>query len=119
VTTLSTEFPFTLPKGYVDDEGVVHRNGIMRLATARDEVEPLRDPRVKDSEAYATIIVLSRVVTELGSVGRVTTRTIELLFASDYRYLQDFYRIINFGDPSILETMEPGDPFPEEALAVG
>jgi hypothetical protein len=117
--SLSTEYPFTLPKGYVDDEGTIHRSGVMRLACARDEVEPLRDPRVKENEAYATIIVLSRVITELGDAGRVTTKIVEKLFASDYRYLQDFYRIINFGDPSILESMEPGTPFPEEVLAVG
>jgi hypothetical protein len=117
--SLNTEYPFTLPKGYVDDEGVIHREGVMRLACARDEIEPLRDPRVKDNEAYATVIVLAKVVTELGTAGRVTTRTIERLFASDYRYLQDFYRVINFGDPSILESMEPGSPFPQEVAAVG
>jgi hypothetical protein len=117
--TLSTEYPFTLPKGYVDDEGTIHRTGVMRLACARDEVEPLRDPRVKENEAFATIIVLSRVITELGDVGRVNTKIVEKLFASDYRYLQDFYRIINFGDPSILESMEPGTPFPEEVAAMG
>lgn len=117
--TLSTEYPFVLPKGFVDDEGVVHREGVMRLACARDEIEPLRDPRVKENEAYATVIVLARVVTELGSLSRVNTTTIEKMFASDYRYLQDFYRVINFGDPTILETMEPGSPFPEEAAAVG
>lgn len=116
--TLSTEYPFTLPKGYVDDEGTIHKTGVMRLACARDEVEPLRDPRVKENEAYATIIVLARVVTELGEVHRVTTKVVEKLFASDYQYLQDFYRIINFGDPSILESLEPGTPFPEEAMAV-
>jgi hypothetical protein len=115
---LNTEYPFTLPKGYVDDEGVLHRQGVMRLATARDEIEPLRDPRVKDNEAYATVIVLARVITELGTV-RINTATVEKMFASDYRYLQDFYRVINFGDPSILESMEPGTPFPEEAAAVG
>jgi hypothetical protein len=117
--TLSTEYPFTLPKGYVDDEGEVHRNGIMRLACARDEVEPLRDPRVKENEAFATIIVLSRVVTELGDVGRVTTKIVEKLFASDYRYLQDFYRIINFQDASILDTLEPGLPFPPALVESG
>jgi hypothetical protein len=115
---LNTEYPFVLPKGFVDDEGTLHREGVMRLATARDELEPLRDNRVKDNEAYATVIVLARVVTELGTV-RVNTATIEKMFASDYRYLQDFYRVINFGDPSILESMEPGSPFPEEAATVG
>jgi hypothetical protein len=116
--TLSTEYPFVLPKGFVDDEGEVHRKGVMRLACARDEIEPLRDPRVKDNEAYATVIVLARVVTELGTLQRVSTQTVEKMFASDYRYLQDFYRVINFGDPSILEDMEPGTPFPEEAVGV-
>jgi len=115
---LNTEYPFVLPKGFVDDEGTLHREGVMRLATARDELEPLRDNRVKDNEAYATVIVLARVVTELGTV-RVNTATIEKMFASDYRYLQDFYRVINFGDPSVLESMEPGSPFPEEAATVG
>jgi hypothetical protein len=65
---LQTEFPFTLPKGYVDDDGTLHKTGIMRLACARDEIEPLRDGRVKENEAYATVIVLARVVTQLGTV---------------------------------------------------
>jgi hypothetical protein len=89
----------------------------MRLATARDEIEPLRDPRVKDNEAYLTVIVLSRVVTRLGSIGQVTPRTIEGLFASDLAYLQDLYAILNFGDPSALEELEPGSPLPLQALA--
>lgn len=117
--SLHTEYPFTLPKGYVDGEGTLHRTGVMRLACARDEIEPLRDPRVKENEAYATVIVLAKVITELGKISHVTTKIVEGLFASDYRYLQDFYRIINFGDPSILESMEPGTPFPEEMLAMG
>jgi hypothetical protein len=117
--SLHTEYPFTLPKGYVDGEGTLHRTGVMRLACARDEIEPLRDPRVKENEAYATVIVLAKVITELGTIGHVTTKIVEGLFASDYRYLQDFYRIINFGDPSILETVEPGTPFPQELVAVG
>ncbi|PPK68592.1 hypothetical protein V5P93_004300 [Actinokineospora auranticolor] len=111
--SLSTEYPFTLPKGYLDDDGTLHREGVMRLACARDEVEPLRDPRVKDNEAFVTVIVLSRVITELGDLGRVNTRIVEGLFASDYQYLQDFYRIINFGDPAVLLDQEPGTPFPE------
>ena len=116
---LQTEFPFTLPKGYVDDNGTLHRTGVMRLACARDEIEPLRDGRVKENEAYATVIVLSRVVTELGTVSRVTTKTIESLFVSDFSYLQDLYRIINFQDPSILEALEPGAPFPQTSVEVG
>jgi hypothetical protein len=116
--SLHTEYPFTLPKGYVDDEGSLHRTGVMRLACARDEIEPLRDPRVKENEAYATVIVLAKVITELGDIAQVTPKVVEKLFVSDYQYLQDFYRIINFGDASILETLEPGSPFPQEVLAV-
>jgi hypothetical protein len=116
--SLSTEYPFTLPKGYVDADGQMHRSGVMRLACARDEIEPLRDPRVKENDAYVTVIVLARVITELGTISQLTPKVVEGLFASDYRYLQDFYRIINFGDPSILQDVEPGSPFPEEVLAM-
>jgi hypothetical protein len=93
--TLRTEFDFVLPRGYVDDEGNVHREGRMRLATARDEILPQRDPRVRENEAYLTVILLSRVVTRLGSVGQVTPATIEGLFASDLAFLQDLYRRVN------------------------
>ncbi len=117
--TLRTEYAFTLPKGYVDADGRVHREGKMRLATARDELEPQRDPRVRENEAYGTVIVLARVVTELGTVSRVTTKVIEDLFASDFSYLQDFYRIINYQDPSILDGMEPGSPFPPALVGAG
>jgi hypothetical protein len=117
--SLHTEYPFTLPKGYVDEDGTLHRTGTMRLACARDEIEPLRDGRVKENEAYATVIVLARVVTQLGSVQRVTTKTIESLFVSDFSYLQDLYRIVNFQDPAILETLEPGTPFPQTSVGVG
>lgn len=104
---LQTEFPFTLPKGYVDGEGRLHRDGTMRLATARDEIEPLRDPRVSGpDDPYLTILVLSRVVTELGSVPQVTTREIENLFAADLAFLQDLYGIINFGDPADVAALQ-------------
>jgi len=116
---LNTEYPFVLPKGYVDANGTLHRNGVMRLACARDEIEPLRDPRVKENEAYATVIVLARVITQLGTITRLTTKVVEGLFASDFEYLQDFYRIVNFGDPKVLEGLEPGTPFPQDLLAVG
>lgn len=115
--SLKTEYSFTLPKGYLDSDHALHREGTMRLANARDEIEPLRDPRVRENEAYLTVIVLSRVLTKLGTVSQVTPRTIENLFASDLVYLQDLYRIVNFGDPAVLEQLEPGSPFPEEALA--
>jgi hypothetical protein len=94
-TELRTEYPFILPRGYVDDAGVVHRDGVMRLATARDEILPQRDPRVRENDAYLTVLLLARVVTRLGSVQGVTTGTIEGMFASDLAFLQDLYRRIN------------------------
>lgn len=98
---LKTEFAFTLPRGYLGPDGTVHRRGVMRLATARDEIEPLRDPRVQSADdPYLTIIVLARVVTELGSLSAVTPREIENLFAADLAFLQDLYGVINFGSPS-------------------
>lgn len=105
--TLKTEYEFTLPKGYVDKDGTLHRRGKMRLATARDEIEPLRDTRVQSNEAYLTVIILSRVVTELGTISQVTPSTIEGLFAADLAFLQDLYGIINFGDPETLANLEP------------
>jgi hypothetical protein len=93
--SLRTEFDFVLPRGYVDDEGTLHRDGRMRLATARDEIQPQRDPRVRENEAYLTVILLSRVVTRLGGITQVTPATIEGLFASDLAFLQDLYRRVN------------------------
>ena len=109
--SLQTEFPFTLPKGYVDEEGVLHREGVMRLATARDEIEPLRDARVKENDSYLTIIVLARVMTQLGTLPQVTTRTIENLFVDDLAFLQNMYRTVNFGDHSTLNGEVDGLPF--------
>lgn len=98
---LKTEFAFTLPRGYLGPDGTVHRRGVMRLATARDEIEPLRDPRVQSADdPYLTIIVLARVVTELGTLSAVTPREIENLFAADLAFLQDLYGVINFGSPA-------------------
>jgi len=108
--SLRTEYPFTLPKGFVDQEGTLHRKGVMRLATARDELEPLRDPRVQGNEAFATVIVLAKVVTSLGSLRRIDTDVIDGLFVGDFNYLQDVYRTINFEDPSALVEAEPGAP---------
>ncbi len=90
-----TEFAFELPRGYVDETGTTHRHGVMRLATARDEILPLRDPRVRDNEAYLTVLLLSRVVTQLGELESVSPGTIESLFASDLAFLQDLYRRVN------------------------
>ncbi len=92
---LQTEYEFTLPRGYVDGEGNLHRHGVMRLATAMDEIVPLRDPRVKQNQAYLTVILLSRVISQLGSLSDVNTGMIERMFSADFAYLQDFYRRIN------------------------
>jgi len=92
---LQTEYEFTLPRGYVDREGNLHRAGIMRLATAKDEILPLSDPRVQRNDAYLIVIVLSRVITRLGELGEVNPGVIENLFASDLAYLQEFYNQIN------------------------
>ncbi len=93
--SLQTEFEFTLPRGYVDGDGNLHREGVMRLATAMDEIAPLRDLRVRSNQAYLVIILLSRVIVRLGSLPQVTTGVIENLFAADLAYLQAFYRQIN------------------------
>jgi hypothetical protein len=92
---LQTEFPFVLPKGYVDREGNLHREGTMRLATANDEIAPLRDPRVRQNEAYMTIIVLSRVITRLGTLADINPGVVENIFSADLDYLQGLYRQIN------------------------
>jgi len=90
-----TEYEFTLPLGYVDGEGSLHREGTMRLATAADEILPLRDSRVQNNQAYLIVILLARVITKLGSVGQVTPKVIEGLYAADLAYLQEFYNRIN------------------------
>jgi hypothetical protein len=93
-----TEFSFTLPKGYVDTAGTLHREGTMRLATAGDEIIPMRDPRVQQNPGYLSIILLARVVTKLGGMPAVDTRVIENLFTMDLAYLQDLYQKINAMD---------------------
>jgi hypothetical protein len=95
---IQTEYPFTLPVGYhVEEEGTLHREGVMRLATAADEIVPLKDPRVQANQAYLVVILLSRVVTRLGSIDQINPKTIESLYAADLAYLQDLYNQINHG----------------------
>jgi hypothetical protein len=93
--SIRTEFAFELPRGYVDDAGVLHRSGTMRLATARDELIPLRDDRVRENPAFLTVVLLGRVVTRLGTITDVHAGIIENLFASDVAFLQDLYRRVN------------------------
>jgi phage FluMu protein gp41 len=109
---MQTEFEFLLPKGYLDESGNLHRKGVMRLATAMDEIVPLRDPRVRSNPAYVTVMILSRVITHLGAVDEVSPRVIEQFFACDLNYLQKFYRQIN--ELELEVTVEP----PLEAVAV-
>ncbi|MFE7645506.1 hypothetical protein [Streptomyces phaeoluteigriseus] len=92
---LRTEFPFELPRGYVDEAGTVHRDGVMRLATARDELVPLRDIRVQENPAYLSVVLLGRVITRLGTLPLVHDGIVENMFASDLAFLQDFYRQVN------------------------
>ena len=96
--TLRTEYAFTLPRGYVDSHGEVHRHGVMRLATARDELEPQRDPAVRENEAYLTVLLLARVVMRIGDVTEITPNLIEGLYAADFDHLQRLYERVNTGD---------------------
>ena len=107
-TAFQTEIEFELPKGYLDEEGTLHRRGTMRLATAADEILPLRDPRVQQNEAYLAVIVLARVITCLGSLPDVHTGVIEGLFASDLAYLERLYEKFNGDDAA--EGLPAGKP---------
>lgn len=103
---MRTSYEFVLPRGYIDDTGAVHRRGVMRLATARDELEPLRDPTITGpDDPRLTIIVLARVVERLGDHELVTTHEIEGLFAADLAYLQDFYGVVNFGSEEDIDAL--------------
>lgn len=104
---LQTEYEFTLPRGYVDGEGTMHRNGVMRLATAMDEIAPMKDVRVKQNQAYLTVVLLSRVVTKLGTLEDVNTSVVEKLFSADFAYLQDLYRRINESENAMIPAKCP------------
>ena len=104
---LQTEFPFTLPCGYVDPEGNLHREGVMRLATAYDEIAPLKDPRVQANPGYLVIILLSRVVSRLGDLEYINPKVIENLFAGDLAYLQDMYQRVNHDGHNRLAVVCP------------
>jgi hypothetical protein len=104
--SLQTSYPFVLPRGYVDAAGTLHKEGRMRLATARDELEPLRDPTVSGpDDPRLTVLVLARVVEKLGTVELISSHEIEGLFAIDLAFLQDFYGVINFGNQEEYEQL--------------
>lgn len=104
---LQTEFEFNLPRGYVDKDGNLHKKGVMRLATAADEIFPLKDMRVKSNQAYLVIVLLSRVITKLGTLEDINTGVVEQLFSADLAYLQEFYRQINENGTSLISATCP------------
>lgn len=104
---LQTEYDFILPRGYVDEEGNLHKDGKMRLSTAGDEILPMKDPRVQGNPAYLAVILLSRVVTSLGSLKMVTPKVIENLFSGDFTYLQEMYTRINNNGSNTLKAVCP------------
>jgi hypothetical protein len=110
---MKTEVTFTLPKGYVDGSGTVHREGAMRLATARDEIEPLGDPTVRQNEAYLPVLLLARVVTRIGTVRQIDPALIESLFAADFDHLQRLYERVNTDGEAVgvLSCPDCGHPF--------
>lgn len=114
-----TEFEFTLPCGYLDAEGTLHREGVMRRATAADEILPLKDPRVQSNEAYVVIILLSRVITRLGSVAAINPKVIEGLFATDLTFLQDLYNRVNQLDADASVCVHCGRGGEADAAARG
>ncbi len=105
--TLQVQFDFVLPKGYIDERGNVHREGTMRMATALDEITPLRDPRVRSNEAYLVIVLLAQVITRLGTLPRITPDVVEKFFAADIAYLQNLYREINDVEPQRMQVICP------------
>jgi hypothetical protein len=114
-----TEHQFTLPLGLLEDDGTLHRDGVMRLARASDEIEPLRDSRVQRNPAYLSVILLSRVVTRLGTVELVTPKTIESLFATDLAHLQRLYNEVNGGHGEAVSCPECRHTFVPEAAGLG
>jgi hypothetical protein len=107
MSSIKTEFEFELPRGYLDSEATLHREGTMRLATAADEILPLKDPRVQANPAYLVVILLSRVITRLGSLEAINPKVIEGLFAADLSYLQEFYNRINGNGSRALKVVCP------------
>ena len=115
-----TEYEFTLPMGFVDADGNLHRDGVMRLATAADEILPLKDPRVQANQAYLIVILLSRVVTRLGAIDRINPKVIEALFAADLADLQDVYNAVNHrADAAMVTCPQCRHTFEAETPAVG
>ncbi len=116
-----TEYPFTLPRGYMDESGTVHREGTMRFATAADEILPLKDPRVQQNPAYLSVVLMTRVITRLGDLPVVDNKLIEKLPSADMAYLQNLYQQINAVEPIKVEVACPscGEKFKIEVPPLG
>lgn len=114
-----TEVDFTLPLGYLDPEGTLHRDGVMRRATAADEIVPMKDPRVQQNPPYLIVILLARVVTRLGGVGQVTPKVIESLFSTDLAHLQALYNELNRLEPPVVTCPKCAHAFAIEEPALG
>lgn len=119
--SFAAEFPFTLPRGFVDAESVIHREGVMRLANAFDEIGPMKDPRVQANPAYLVIILLARVIVRLGDLPQINPKVIENLYSVDLAYLQDFYRRINHNGHNRMPVACPHceKEFEVEVVGVG
>ena len=104
---MQTEFEFTLPRGYTDASGTIHREGVMRLATAYDEIAPTKDPRVRANPAYLVVILFSRVITRLGELDQINGKVLENLLSADMAFLQDFYQRINENGSALVKTACP------------
>lgn len=118
---LQTEYEFTLPKGFVDTHGNLHQKGVMRLASAADEILPMKDPRVQSNPSYLTVILLSRVVEKLGELQDINPGVIEKLFVADLTYLQEFYKTINGNGNVMMSVKCPkcGETFEKEISSPG
>lgn len=118
---LQTEYDFTLPRGYVDTDGTLHKKGVMRLAAAADEILPMKDPRVQNNPAYLSIILLSRVITKLGDLQGINPGIIEKLFVADLTFLQEFYKTINGNGNLMMKVKCPkcGEKFEQEISSPG
>lgn len=118
---LQTEYEFKLPKGYVDEEGTLHKEGVMRLATAADEILPMKDPRVQNNPSYLTVILLSRVINKLGELQSINPGVIEKLFVADLNFLQEFYKVVNGNGNVMMNVKCPkcGEAFQKEISSPG
>ena len=117
---LKTEYEFTLPRGFIDSDGNIHKEGVMRLTNAKDEIVPLNDMRVQRNRAYLIIVLLSRVMVRLGTLSEVNTGVVENLFAGDLRFLEEMYNRINEDEATVRVTCpECGHRFDKEFGRLG